>query len=201
MIRARRLFAGFKLLAGGLAALLAVSSASASDTRFEVTQMVRYVLETDEFEGYRAYQRKIVTGELTYEKRYRPPNDPAGPTSVDCTRARRLGVTFLLMRNSDNGNEIARLRARWRHSMVRGRVRGMQDDKPRKDTFGTGSEILDDDEVEIRFWEGDDARVGSYGVVLTDKVRVDGIMSVVIKEGPDIILENSFELIGCPATS
>jgi hypothetical protein len=116
---------------------------------------------------------------LVYDNEYRHPNDPPGPTPVDCTRTGRIGVTFLLTRRFNLSEEAIRLEVRWIHS-------GLQEGKS---IVENGTSV---------FWRGVDGVIDSWGIPLTDERKIEGVVTVRIKANGTEVLENSFKLVGCP---
>ena len=155
----------------------------AEEPRYKLVQVVRYVLETAQFAQYASYRYKIETDRLTYDIKYRDPFDPPGPAQVDCANVGRVGVTFYVTRPSGISRENVSTRTLWSHSNVK----------------------LDDSRLRNYrthyFLKGHKAVLASQGVRLWDELRADGILSVrVLIDGKEV-LENSFNLVGCPIAS
>jgi len=152
----------------------------AEEPRYKAVQVARYVLETPTFAHYSSYRDKIKKRTLTYDSRYRHPFDPAGPAQVDCTKVGRVGVMYYVVRSPGIRSGRVKTRIIWEHSNVE----------------------LDDRRLHYYhspyFQQGIKAVLVSYGVRLWDELRADGILSVRVLIDKEVVLENSFSLVGCP---
>ena len=164
--------------------LVAISFASVANAEgYEAIQLVRDVLETDQLQNYENYRRQVSRGTLFYDNEYRPPNDPPGPTPIDCAKTRRIGVTFGVKRSRDRHDERVMARFVWTHSNVKS-------DDPDMQWTATYSILR-------HFNRGENTRVYSDGLILTDKLKVDGIISIRVSVGKNEVLRNSFSLSQC----
>ncbi len=148
---------------------------------FEANQLVRYAVKTDFRIEYAAYYLKLSSGALTYDNQFRLPNDPAGPAVVDCSGIGRVGVSYLLKRKSNRSAQNLSIYAHWAHTAV------------------NNGGIIQKQQHREHFAEGQDGSFRSASLALTEGLRVDGIISVRVFVGTDILLENSFRIIGCPS--
>ena len=159
----------------------------ATAPRYEGIQLVRYVLETDHFTYKSIYWSRVKNGTLTYDNKYRDPFDPLGPTPIDCTNTRRIGVTFIVNRLIKTKIEHVTTRFVWTHSNV---------ESNESDTKWTYTHSHS-----RAFLIGHRNQYFSGGLNLTDELRVDGIISVRVTIGKHEILENSFSLSQCTQAS
>ena len=158
-------------------------SSTAGAPRYEAVQLVRYVLESDRIPHLSSYWAKVRNGSLYYDNEYRHPTDPPGPTPVDCTDTRRIGVTFIVTRRDTRNFETVWARIVWTHSNFK-----TNDASTMWTHTDTGSRV---------FHQRQDSEYYSYGLVLKDELRVDGIISVRVLVGGNIVLENAFYLSQC----
>ena len=138
------------------------------------------MLKTKRLPHVRAYFREVRRGTLFYDEEYRHPSDPPGPAHVNCIETHRVGVTFLVQRSTALWDEPVNIQFIWKHSEI-----------DSDDASGNHYKKL-------IFHRGDKAKIFSGGVILTDELKVDGIVWIRAKINDREIVENSFLLIGCP---
>lgn len=180
-IRTLSLFAIVSLLVS----VAGCSTIPPAKARYEGIQLLRYALETDEPVFSAAYWHGLAKGTLYYDKRFRPPNDPPGPTPVDCINTRRVGVAFVVTRTAPTTTRIITARLRWSHSDVRSGSTGTN--WTRTTVYPSG------------FHRRQRSHLYSSGLNIPDELRVDGIISVRVSVGSNELFQNSFQLIGCAA--
>ena len=155
----------------------------ASAPRYEAILLVRYVLETDQIPYLTVYWAKVRSGSLVYDNEYRHPFHPPGPTPIDCTNTRRIGVTFVVNRFNARHLEHVSSRYVWTHSNVKSSDEGAM----WTDTH-THSRV---------FHMRQKNEYYSSGLTLKDELRVNGNITVRVIVGGKIVLENVFSLSNC----
>ncbi len=158
----------------------------ADSPRYDGIQLVRYVLTTDELADPREYFKQVETGTLIYDSTYRHPTEPPGPAPVDCAATRRIGITFMVNRRVSRSYETLRVQYSWRHVTS---------------DHGSGDESWSvSNQFPIVYGARRNNQVLSFGIVLTDARKVDGLVTVRVSVGKFQLLENAFRLIGCPVS-
>ena len=152
----------------------------AKEPKYQAVQLVRYVLETPELPLSSSYRDKIRRRVLTYDDEYRHPDVPDGPAQVDCANTRRIGVSYYLIRTNRMVAKHVKSHIIWTHSNVE-----------------SDNSSMDSDHAHY-YIRGQNSVLESHGLELTEELRVDGVLTVRVSVGKYEILENSFNLIGCP---
>ena len=158
------------------------SGSIAKTPRFEADQLVRFVLE-NRTQWHNRYHRKVIMGTLTFDDKYRHPFEPPGPAPIDCARTSAIGVTFLVKRKTKSNPETIRTYNFWAHSNVE---------------LGDYNEKH---EHVHHFRNGQNGIVVTEVLRLTDKMRVDGTITIRVEAGRHEVLQNSFSLSHCPRTN
>ena len=143
------------------------------------------LVSTDYDYGFRAYAIEGEDGlEYLYNDELRPPDSPAGPLPVDCEETKQIGVWLdpgpaLKKKNRlDRSVEIhakqPRVDVRWSHS-----------ERPEGDTRYRWTR-------HVVFGERFVTRIN-----LAKEDRVDGVMTLNIRKGDEVLYTTSFQLMGC----
>ena len=167
------------------AILLATILASAAQAftepeELEVAQLVRYVLDTTQLPG-RLHLNAVVGGKVEYDDEIRHPQDPPGPTVVDCQATQLLGLRYRVKRPKRNKykREAFDITIKWTHTDVASNNEALQ--QPDRYRFNKSQFRL----FPVATLE------------LFDEIRVDGILTLEISTESRVLLRNSFELSGC----
>ena len=164
----------------GMSAALAPSLSVAGSPRWEGIHLVRLVFEKNSNATINSsYYHEIRTGTLTFDKEFRHPSIPAAPAPVDCASTERVGLTFLAKRSTSFRAKNVKLRYEWTHSSVQA---------------GHSPVVYYRTRVFLR---EEKAKLFSSRIRLTQKFRVDGVLSVEVSIGKNTIARDSFRLSGC----
>ena len=173
-------------IAARTAALLLATIAAPAAQAFtepeelQVAQLVRYVLDTTELPG-RLHLNAVVAGKVDYDDEIRHPQEPPGPTVVDCRATKLVGLRYRVKRPKKNKykREAFDISVKWTHSAVESNNEALK----QTDRFA--------------FHKSNFRLFPVATLELFDEIRVDGILTLEISTESRVILSNSFELSGC----
>lgn len=164
-----------------LVIMFGISLGTQADTAtFEATQLVRYAIDTERLLGTQKYFRDVGRGVFTYDDQYRHPTEPSGPTYVNCSKTKRIGVTYFLQRDATKLSQYVTMYAYWSHSAV------------------NDGEVIQTQQQRDLFVVEQGGTVASSGLPLTGALRVNGLVTVRITVENEPAFENSFIINGCP---
>lgn len=143
--------------------------------------------------GFRYSIIETDTGhEHVFTDAFRSPDSPAGTVPVDCVKTEQIGVWLTPLIDGDSSGR----RKTSVYSSMHRRI-STYSKIPRIDVQWTHSARPDGDR---RYGHGQFVSLGSRFIVkhnLSKKDKVDGVMTLEVSHGDEVLYATSFELMGC----
>jgi hypothetical protein len=167
----------------------ACSTANIEDEPYEpdFRPLARYVVETNIFWNFNDYVQSMSDGTFEYDEVVRQPFVPDGPVDIDCLKTHRVGATIFLF-NFEPPPETSgqKLHAIPIHSK---KLRVSYEWTHSGNTISGGryyDDVFPDKNGFI-----------STGLILTNKERVEGVLTLTTRYKGDPVYETAFRMNGC----